>query len=353
MDPVTHALSGAVAARATAPPDNHDLPTLRERTLAGGGAALFPDIDIVFRAVDPLFYLVHHRAITHSIVMAPVWALLLALIFAALFRWRYSWSAFYGVSLIGLLVHVFGDWINAYGTKLLAPITDTQFSFDTTFVLDPWLSGLLLLGLGVSVLWQPRWGARIGLILCSVLIALQWTQRQHAEALAQYYADTHQVEAVAVDVLPQPFHPFNWMLVLEERDRYYASRVNLAANTPLRAEEAWIGWRMLASYRPAGSLQWERFHRFAPGREHPSRQRWESELMSDYRHFTRLPAHYDITLRPLCYWFQDLQFRFPEMEPSFVYGVCGEDQDLTLHRLTLLTHQPKPVVRPERMRQGE
>lgn len=350
MDPFTHALSGAVAARATAPPDNHDLPDVHTRTLAGTGAALFPDIDIVLRFVDPMFYFTHHRGLTHSFVMAPVWALLLAVFFALiLHRGRYSWSAFYGVSLIGIGVHIVGDLINEYGTQIFAPLTTAKFQLGTTFVLDPWLTLILVLGLAASLQWQPRIAARMTLIGCAALIALQWTQKQHALALADYYEANHEVYAETVHAIPQPFHPFHWKLVLAERDRYYVSYVNLALDKPLSAtDQAWILPRMLAAYRPAGALHWDRYHRHAPGDRNRSRRAWESETMAPYRDFARLPAWYETTRNPPCVWFQDLRFRSPEMQPSFVYGVCNKDGQEQLYRLAPLTREPEPAMRPSR-----
>lgn len=69
--------------------------------LAGFFAAAFPDIDFALRLIDTLTYLNAHQGITHSIVLLPVWGLIVAWILAHLMP-RYPWQAFYGVALLGL-----------------------------------------------------------------------------------------------------------------------------------------------------------------------------------------------------------------------------------------------------------
>ena len=64
MDTLTHALSGALMARALANDDNSSV-TRRDCVALGFLAAAFPDADVVFSLASPLAYLYHHRGITH------------------------------------------------------------------------------------------------------------------------------------------------------------------------------------------------------------------------------------------------------------------------------------------------
>ena len=94
MDTLTHALSGALLARATA--HSGYAPgglSLRARIAVGSLAAAFPDCDIVVSPVSPLAYLYNHRGVTHSVLMLPLWAVLLGLVCAWIIgrdrsRWR-------------------------------------------------------------------------------------------------------------------------------------------------------------------------------------------------------------------------------------------------------------------------
>lgn len=103
MDPLTHALSGALLARAAASarqhqitqrPDNPQLP-LRLQVTAGFAAAIFPDLDFALRLIDTLTYLNWHQGPTHSLLMLPLWAWLIAWLCSRLSRSRYPWRQFF------------------------------------------------------------------------------------------------------------------------------------------------------------------------------------------------------------------------------------------------------------------
>ena len=91
MDPLTHALSGVLIVRAVEPilPSLKLLP-LRTRVMSGLVAAVFPDIDIALRLIDTLIYLNWHQGPTHSLVLLPVWAFLLAHALACIYRGRFA-----------------------------------------------------------------------------------------------------------------------------------------------------------------------------------------------------------------------------------------------------------------------
>ncbi|HET9664036.1 MAG TPA: metal-dependent hydrolase, partial [Burkholderiales bacterium] len=85
MDTLTHALSGALLARATAPgAARPGALTPKARMAAGFAAAAFPDCDFALRLVDTLTYLNWHQGITHSLVLMPAWSWALAHLFSRL-----------------------------------------------------------------------------------------------------------------------------------------------------------------------------------------------------------------------------------------------------------------------------
>ncbi len=86
MDPLTHALSGALLTRAAArlPSPSHPERTalpLRIQITAGFAAAAFPDVDFALRLIDTLTYLNWHQGPTHSLILLPLWAWLLSGLF--------------------------------------------------------------------------------------------------------------------------------------------------------------------------------------------------------------------------------------------------------------------------------
>ena len=145
MDTLTHALSGALLARATWGRSKTQI-TLRQQTQVGFLAAAFPDIDYILQLVNNNFlvYLNYHRGITHSIVLLPVWAVLLAIVFSKIMRSAPDWRSLFALCCLCLGIHIAGDVITSYGTMILAPFSDWRASLDLTFIIDFIFTGILL-----------------------------------------------------------------------------------------------------------------------------------------------------------------------------------------------------------------
>ncbi len=82
-------------------------PTARAAITACTLGAMFPDIDIFAGPIarNPLAIMEWHRNITHSLVMLPVWALLLAAVSLPLARWA-GWKPPSFAMLVG--IYAFG-----------------------------------------------------------------------------------------------------------------------------------------------------------------------------------------------------------------------------------------------------
>src|SRR6266581_9492299 len=190
MDTLTHALSGALLARATAPRDAppHSLP---RRVAAGFLACAAPDLDFVIGFVGPVEYMMHHRGVTHSLLLLPLWALVLSWLLAKILREPRGWRALYGVTALSLGLHIAGDVITSYGTMVLAPFSDWRAAIGTTFIIDLWFSGIILAGLvGSAVLFRSRLPAVAGCALLVAYVGLQHVQRQHALEFAEQFVMT-------------------------------------------------------------------------------------------------------------------------------------------------------------------
>src|ERR671913_239378 len=155
IDTLTHALSGALLARATAPKDAPPR-ALPRRIAAGFFACAAPDLDFVIGFIGPVEYLLTHRGVTHSILLLPAWALLYSWILAKVLRDPGGWRALYGVSALALAAHIAGDLITSFGTMILAPLSDWRAGIGTTFIIDLWFSGLIIVGLIVQLFIRRR-----------------------------------------------------------------------------------------------------------------------------------------------------------------------------------------------------
>ena len=90
MDTLTHALSGALVGRmlagrrpaVDARATNVAQVPVWQMVVAGTAAAIFPDLDFVLGWISELTYLRGHRGVTHSLILLPLWGLLIAWLLA-------------------------------------------------------------------------------------------------------------------------------------------------------------------------------------------------------------------------------------------------------------------------------
>ncbi|ADJ27237.1 metal-dependent hydrolase [Nitrosococcus watsonii] len=335
MDTLTHALSGALLARATASSKRRAIQLESgERMVLGALAAAFPDSDFILRwTTNLLTYLNLHRGITHSVIMLPLWGALLATLFWWFRGKQKPWKAYFGVSLLGISIHIAGDVITAYGTQIFAPFSSYKAAWPTTFVIDPWFTGIIALGLLGCWYWRrSRLPAVAGLAMLIAYVGFQGILRTQALALGYEYARQQSLANIQVHALPQPLSPFNWKIVVAAPQIYYVSQVNLlrqqlavpaSPNPPF-----WV--RLYTAYPPLSAMKWKRYRLYGNFNEESlARTVWQQEILQDYRQFAQLPALYAIerNAHHLCVWFVDLRFIHPGLTPPFRYGGCRQARD--------------------------
>src|SRR5260370_9749602 len=154
MDTLTHALSGALLARATASKDAAPR-SIPRRVAAGFFACAAPDLDFVTAYAGPVAYVLNPRGVTHSLVLLPLWALAVSWLLAKLLREPGGWRALYGVTALALGAHIAGDVITSYGTMVLAPFSDWRAAIRTKFIIHLLFSGITPAGPARSVAFFP------------------------------------------------------------------------------------------------------------------------------------------------------------------------------------------------------
>ena len=163
MDTITHGIVGALAGKAffagkDVPADSGSgataaalsSPTAKAAIAACTIGSIFPDIDVFAGplARNPLAIMEWHRNITHSLVMLPLWALLLAAVSLPLAR-RLRWEAppfamLAGIYAVGLLSHIFLDVATNFGTMTWSPLNYSRAAWDWLFIIDFTFSAIAL-----------------------------------------------------------------------------------------------------------------------------------------------------------------------------------------------------------------
>jgi inner membrane protein len=330
MDTLTHALSGALLARATAPDPARARITTAARVAAGALAATFPDADFLLAYVSPVAYLTGHRGVTHSFLMLPLWALGLAWLLSQAVRGRgATWRDWLGVCALGIGAHIVGDLITSFGTMIWAPVSDARVAWSTTFIIDLWFSGIIVAGLAASAVFpRSRAPAIAGLALLAGYVGLQALAQSRALDFGAEHARRAGFQAAAVSAIPRPVSPFNWMVVVAEGDRYHYASVNLVRDVSPPDTGGFIA-RLDAAYAPLARAKWITAEKFGAG---PAERELAARVLGDaklgfFRWFADYPALYRIDRGnpSTCVWFQDLRFVIPGRDANlFRYGMCKE-----------------------------
>jgi inner membrane protein len=339
MDTLTHALSGALAARAVAPAVTRpgEL-TPRDRMLCGFVSAAFPDSDILLRLFGPLVYIDLHRGVTHSIILLPLWALLLAWLLSRFLRCRYSWRAIYSTAALGIGIHIAGDVITAYGTMIFAPFSHYRVAFPFTFIIDPYFTRIIALGLGAAFLKRrERYPAVIAMLVLGGYVGFQAFLHSRAVEIGEAYArmQAPRGEAGMVYAIPQPLSPFHWKIIISRGEDYEVASINLwdaggeVGKRPQPSPGMMGMWgRIAAGYEPVSVVRWHHYSRFGDVQTQSVlvREAWEQEVFFRFREFAQFPfLNYIETMdSEVCVRFADLRFAVPSLAPSLGFGVCRD-----------------------------
>lgn len=205
MDSITQAALGATIGHAF----------FRDRlgnraALFGGLCGMVPDLDIFIAYYGEFASMQHHRGLTHSLFLIPVYATLLGFLGWLAFgrqgrKWPWIACAFWATWTHPLL-----DLCNQYGTPLLLPFVERRFALDTIAVLDPFYSLPLMLGLIViSLPWIRErsgiWIARGTLAFATLYLVLGFAAGQWAVARAETDLRARGFDPVEVRACPMLF----------------------------------------------------------------------------------------------------------------------------------------------------
>ena len=163
MDTITHGIVGALAGKALfagrdvpagiagdAKPHALSSATARAAIVACTLGSMFPDIDMFAGplARNPLAIMEWHRNVTHSAVILPLWALLLAAVSIPLGRWL-KWETppfwtLFAIYAVGIGTHIFLDLVTSFGTMVWSPLRYSRPAWDWIFIIDLTVTGIAL-----------------------------------------------------------------------------------------------------------------------------------------------------------------------------------------------------------------
>jgi inner membrane protein len=229
MDNICHTLVGAAMAHAG----------LKQRTAYASGtlmiAANIPDLDAlayVAMYVTDVSPVAFRRGWTHGVVGQALLPVALTLAVMAWAGWRgkarpasdgppvrAGWLL--ALSYLALYSHLFLDFLNNYGVRLLAPLEWRWFYGDAVFILDPWL--WLVLGVGVWVARRKRTPQPAAIALGAAggyVLAMLGSAAVSREAVTREWRAERGYDPSALMVGPVPVSPFSHEVIIDAGDHY-------------------------------------------------------------------------------------------------------------------------------------
>lgn len=221
MDSGTHFVMGiALGGLALADPvvANHSVTftAVMAGTIIGSQA---PDVDTVLKLRNNAVYIRHHRGITHSIPAVLLWPILITALIGLILQdanilhlWMWTFLA--------VVLHVFVDMFNAYGTQALRPFSKKWVALAVINTFDPIIFGLHCFGL---LFWA--FGANpvtIFSIMYLVIIGYYLLRFGIQAAVKQAVHNTIQDEEHVIVAPTMRF--FQWRVAATSKTHYYVGR---------------------------------------------------------------------------------------------------------------------------------
>lgn len=196
MDPLTHGLVGATASQSFS-----DKKKIRPAAFVGAVSAMMADLDyFIHIPSNPLFNIEVHRQFTHSLLFIPVGALIASVLLWLFVKKYLTVKELYFYSILGYATAGLLDAFTSYGTQLLWPFLDTRFAWNVISVVDPVVTGGLIIFVGLAVWQRKKSMARAAGGWLILFLLFGWLQHSRATSAAQNLAldRGHTIEKLVV-----------------------------------------------------------------------------------------------------------------------------------------------------------
>ncbi|OIJ14010.1 hypothetical protein BKP35_07325 [Anaerobacillus arseniciselenatis] len=221
MDTATHVVMGiAVGSIATLDPVVANDPTLAQTVMLGaliGSQA--PDFDTVLKLKDNAKYIRNHRGVTHSIPAVILWPILITAaisLFVPGINLLHLWLW----TFLAVILHVFVDIFNAYGTQALSPFKKKWIALGVIYIFDPFI---FFSHVAAIIIWQM--GAHQGFTFLTLyfILIFYYVWRFYARNNVYKKALEEHPDATHVFISPS-FKWRRWHVVIRTPEMMYVAQ---------------------------------------------------------------------------------------------------------------------------------
>lgn len=195
----------------------------RKAWIAGAVFQSLPDIDFIAGSwLSPAEDLLAHRGFTHSLLFAFLFSISIARLLSRLHYFKKytfrGWLLFCGIEL---LIHIFLDSMNVYGTGWLEPFSHNRFAFNVLFVADPFFTLPLLISFtllitGIATVNNRRWVAQVGLVCSMLYFVYAGFNKWNIDVMVRKQVSTLNSSFVYFTT-PTPFNSWLWYIVAADK----------------------------------------------------------------------------------------------------------------------------------------
>ena len=222
MDSITQLALGAAVGEATA-----GRQVGRRALLWGAICGTIPDLDVFIPLGDAVRDFTYHRSASHSLfvlaLLTPLVVWLILKLHSTTIEHRRRWFVLvYSV----FATHVLLDSFTVYGTQIFWPFITTPMTWSTIFIIDPFYTLPLLIGIIAALIAGRRWSwgytaNTIGLILSTGYLTWTLGAKQHVEDVAHKALETQNIAYTKVLTTPGPFNSLLWRILVVDGAHYY------------------------------------------------------------------------------------------------------------------------------------
>lgn len=183
----------------------------------GAAFGVLPDLDVLANPfVSEVQEIIIHRGISHSLFFSVV----AAPVFGYMLYRRYktepaSWRDWSLMVFLAILTHIFIDACTGYGTQVLQPFSNYSLSFNTIFIVDPFYTLPLLIGIVTALFMRRgtarRWANYIGLGWSSLYMLAGFGIKNYVDTVFEQNFEDQQISVDRYITTPMPLTEFLWV----------------------------------------------------------------------------------------------------------------------------------------------
>lgn len=187
--------------------------------LLGAIAKSVPDFDLFYTGLsDPRAYMCEHRAHTHSLFIEALYAIPIAWLLVKLFKEKVSFKRMLVFMLACLWGHSLLDWCTNFGTQLLLPFTNENYSLNSLAIIDLLFTIPMLLMILIAVFYRKNEArrnklAQATLMYCCVYLGLTFVNKAQAEYIVQDSIEKNNIPVTAHMTNPTMLNNVLWYAV--------------------------------------------------------------------------------------------------------------------------------------------